>query len=401
LFERHSRALYGFCLHRLGSREEAEDAVQTTFLNAFRGLQRGVVPEAEAAWLFKIAENVCLTRRRSAWRRGRVESPNDMQVLQEVTPARQADRGDELIPLGDALAAMPENQRRAILLREWQGLSYKEISAEMDVSQSAVETLIFRARRSLANALETPTDARRRAGQAGQAFNLASLLGWLKGLFAGGTAAKVAIVAVAATGTAALAVADARHPEGTQPRAEHVATWRAEGLDLARRERLDRVVRPIPATPAEEPRPAAQRAATQPDAGRGSAPPKASHGAARSPGSSTSSTSSTRAEPREARPAQEQASPPLPPASDHVGAAAPEPATTSKPKPKPKPRQAKSRPKARPKPRVANAKPERDPKPNADKPDKPKPAPAATAPPQPQQAPPPPPEKDKEKSNGG
>jgi RNA polymerase sigma factor (sigma-70 family) len=221
LYERHAGRLYAFCLHRLGSREEAEDAVQTTFLNAFRGLRRGVVPEAESAWLFKIAENVCLTRRRSTWRRGRVESPSDMQALQDVTPARETDGGDELIPLGDALAAMPETQRRAILLREWQGLSYKEIAAELDMSQAAVETLIFRARRSLANALETPWQERRAAGAAGRrAFDLGSLLATLKTLFAGGAAAKVAAVAVvAATGTAALAVADARR-HGPPPRVE-------------------------------------------------------------------------------------------------------------------------------------------------------------------------------------
>ena len=61
LYERYAGQIYSFCLHRLGSREEAEDAVQTRFLNAFRSLRRGVVPEAEVAWLFKIAENVCLT----------------------------------------------------------------------------------------------------------------------------------------------------------------------------------------------------------------------------------------------------------------------------------------------------------------------------------------------------
>ena len=75
LYERYSAQIYGFCLHQLRSREEAEDAVQTTFMNAFRGLQRGVVPELESAWLFKIAHNVCLSRRRSSWRRGRVKAP--------------------------------------------------------------------------------------------------------------------------------------------------------------------------------------------------------------------------------------------------------------------------------------------------------------------------------------
>src|SRR2546422_6361827 len=168
LYERYSSQIFSYCLHQLGSREEAEDAVQTTFMNAFRGLQRGIVPEVESAWLFKIAHNVCLSRRRSTWRRGRVEAPNNLEVLQEVVPARER-VADELLRLQDVLEEMPENQRRAILLREWQGLTYREISEELDLSQAAVETLIFRARRSLAQGLEPPPAPQkgrpRRAGQ--------------------------------------------------------------------------------------------------------------------------------------------------------------------------------------------------------------------------------------------
>src|SRR5712691_9112520 len=159
LYERFSGQIFGYCLHQLGSREEAEDAVQTTFMNAFRGLQRGIVPEIESAWLFKIAHNVCLSRRRSSWRRGRVEAPNNFEVLQEVVPARER-MGDELIRLQDVLEEMPESQRRAILLREWQGLSYREIAEELELSQSAVETLIFRARRALATGLEVEPEQR-------------------------------------------------------------------------------------------------------------------------------------------------------------------------------------------------------------------------------------------------
>ena len=124
-------------------------------MNAFRALGRGVVPEAESAWLFKIAENVCLSRRRSSWRRGQIESPSDFGVIEEIVPGPSSER-DELIGIEGALASMPEQQRRAILLREWQGLSYREIAVELEVSQSAVETLIFRARRSLAQGLEQP-----------------------------------------------------------------------------------------------------------------------------------------------------------------------------------------------------------------------------------------------------
>ncbi len=205
LYERYSRQIYNYCIHQLSSREEAEDAVQTTFMNAFRGLKRGVVPQAEQAWLFKIAENVCLSRRRSSWRRGRVESPNDFEVLQEIVPSQHNRRADELIGLDDALGAMPESQRRAILLREWQGLSYREIADELELSQAAVETLIFRARRSLAQGLEQPPAPKKgRLRRAGQGLNLGSFVAGLKALLTGGAAAKAVAVAVAA-GTVTIA----------------------------------------------------------------------------------------------------------------------------------------------------------------------------------------------------
>ena len=152
LYERYARQIFSYCLHQLGNREEAEDATQSTFLNAFRGFKRGVDPEFESAWLYKIAQNVCLTRQRSSSRRRKVETPGDLEAMQDYVPAHQVD-SDELIRLPEALDAMPEQQRRALLLREWQGLSYKEIGAELDLSQAAVETLLFRARRSLAAGL--------------------------------------------------------------------------------------------------------------------------------------------------------------------------------------------------------------------------------------------------------
>jgi len=202
LYERYAGQIYGYCLHKLGSREEAEDAVQNTFLNAFRGLRRGVVPQAESAWLFKIAENVCLSRHRSSFRRGRVETPSDLQAIQDFTPSPER-RSDDLIGLEEALARMPEAQRRAILLREWQGLSYREISVEMELSQAAVETLIFRARRTLAQGLEDEPKSRRWKKMR-QAADTGSIIALLKTLFTTGATVKAVATAVA-VGTAVVA----------------------------------------------------------------------------------------------------------------------------------------------------------------------------------------------------
>ena len=201
LYERYARQIYSYCLHQLGNREEAEDATQSTFLNAFRGFKRGVDPEFESAWLYKIAQNVCLTRQRSSSRRRRVETPGDLEAMQDYVPAHQAD-SDELIRLPEALDAMPEQQRRALLLREWQGLSYKEIGEELSLSQAAVETLLFRARRSLAAGLsEEPV--KKAAGSAkrlGAGGDLGSILSILKSLvLTGGIKVATAVATVAAT----------------------------------------------------------------------------------------------------------------------------------------------------------------------------------------------------------
>jgi RNA polymerase sigma-70 factor (ECF subfamily) len=187
LYERYYDRIFGYCLYHLGSREEAEDVAQTTFMWAYRGLRRGVVPRAEASWLFTIAQNACRARHRTRGRRREREVLSDPVTLADMSPAPVAD-ADDLMGLEDALARMPELQRRAILLREWRGLSYKEIAAELELSNAAVETLIFRARRSLAELLGG-RPAPKRAGRF--AVDFGSMVAAVKGFLGMGTAAKV------------------------------------------------------------------------------------------------------------------------------------------------------------------------------------------------------------------
>src|SRR5256885_28632 len=100
-----------------------------------------------------------------------------------------------------ALAELPPNQQRAILLREWQGLSYREIAEQLGLTEGAVETLLFRARRSLARKLD-----RSRGRTWG---NVGSIGAWSKSIL-GGSAAKVAATAALVAGVAAATPA-ARH----------------------------------------------------------------------------------------------------------------------------------------------------------------------------------------------
>ena len=198
LFEQYGPQLYRYCLGRMRSREEAEDALQSTFLRVHKALGKGVAPEFEAAWLYKIAHNVCLSRHDVIGRRGKLETAQDFDTI-EYALAAPEEHHDELVGLSDALAGMPPKLRQALLLREWQGLSYAEVAVAMDTTVSAVETLIFRARRHLAGALET--DGRQPLLTRG--LSIGALLGRLRALLVGAGPAKVA------TGAALIALGGA------------------------------------------------------------------------------------------------------------------------------------------------------------------------------------------------
>jgi RNA polymerase sigma-70 factor (ECF subfamily) len=291
LYERHSRRILGYCRRRLSSQEEAEDAVQQTFLNAYRSLRTGVEPRAEAAWLYKIAENVCHERRRTAWRRSRFEAvSNDGELREAVVEPPPA--SNELDGLADALAQLTENQRRAILLREWQGLSYREIAAQLDTTESAVETLLFRARRALARRLDRT--------RAWAGLDAGSVLAWVKSLFGGAVLKVGAATVVVAAGLTAAEPPPRTEPAPTPARGAPVAAAspvaaRAAGIVVdrptrtaapTRRKAVPRIVRtntfpgPRPragagAVPAATPSPAPASAPASPTANVTVAPPPA------------------------------------------------------------------------------------------------------------------------------
>ena len=153
LYDDYAGRIYRYCLTRLDSPEEAEDALQATYLNAWRSLNSGVEPLSSRPWLFQIAANVCSSMLRTRLGGATVElrSPETFDRI----PTND-EPNDDLLGLSAALAGLPERQRRALLLRDWRGLSYDEIAAELGSSYQAVETLLFRARRSVAAGLRSP-----------------------------------------------------------------------------------------------------------------------------------------------------------------------------------------------------------------------------------------------------
>jgi hypothetical protein len=112
-------------------------------------MRRGDAPETPRAWLLTIARNV--VRRRA---RLRSERPQEVELDSELLLTVDDDEGSASADIHAALLRLTDAQREAILLREIQGRSYAEISFELGLSLAAVEALIFRARRALAEELE-------------------------------------------------------------------------------------------------------------------------------------------------------------------------------------------------------------------------------------------------------
>jgi RNA polymerase sigma factor (sigma-70 family) len=145
LYRRYVKDVYHYALALLRNPADAEDVTQTTFMNAYRAFRRGDEILKPQNWLIKIAHNVARSRYARTTRRVK-EVPLDDHLEQLALPD---DERPEIENVLRALGRLPFNQRAALIMRELEGRSYVEISDTLGVSVAAVETLIFRARRSL------------------------------------------------------------------------------------------------------------------------------------------------------------------------------------------------------------------------------------------------------------
>jgi len=196
LFADYGRIVGGLCIGLLRDRAEAEDATQQTFLSAHRALVNGSDPRTPAAWLMTIARNECWARIRSRMREPLPKEEVDATTTND--PLAEAIRLADVRMLWNAIEELPRQQRDALLLREFGGLTYAELAAALGVSGPAVESLLFRARQSLR--------AKLRAGRT--SISGASWIDALLRIAAGGApvAAKVAVLGVGAAAVGGTAV---------------------------------------------------------------------------------------------------------------------------------------------------------------------------------------------------
>jgi RNA polymerase sigma-70 factor (ECF subfamily) len=149
LYRLHRPLVYAYAFSKLRHAADAEDVTQTTFLNAYNALHRGVSPRDPIEWLLAITRNVCRDRFRDAKRR-----PQEQPLADWIRIVQPEEPDFSVREICKEISGLNPRHRQALLMREFEGRSYAEISAELGVSEAAVQTLLTRARRSLRDELE-------------------------------------------------------------------------------------------------------------------------------------------------------------------------------------------------------------------------------------------------------
>lgn len=149
LVEQHQMALLRLCYMLLQDTTLAEDAVQETFIKAYRALPKFRGECSDKTWLTRIAVNTCRDIKRSGWFRYM-----DRRMEPERCPNQVAEQDDTTACLSEAIRALPQKEKEVILLHYYQGLTEKDVAKVLGVATSTVCYRLKRGREKLRCALE-------------------------------------------------------------------------------------------------------------------------------------------------------------------------------------------------------------------------------------------------------
>ena len=156
IVRRWERRIFALTYGMLGREEDARDATQETFLAAFRNL-RGFRGEAKvSSWLHRIAVNQCISRQR----RSKVRSESALDDAEETnagsfatplsySPARVVEGRQETVAVRRAINSLPIELRQVVVMKEFEELTFREISEALDLPLSTVKSRLYTALKQL------------------------------------------------------------------------------------------------------------------------------------------------------------------------------------------------------------------------------------------------------------
>ena len=151
----YQHRVFGVALRMLRNRGEAEEIAQEVFLRVHRAVGNFRGEAKLSTWLYAITSRLCLNRLASGERRMAREGEESLERLRADTdPAAHAERGELEAALQRAITELPEERRVVVVLRDFEGLSYEEIAAALDLPLGTVRSRLHRARTDLKEKLE-------------------------------------------------------------------------------------------------------------------------------------------------------------------------------------------------------------------------------------------------------
>jgi RNA polymerase sigma-70 factor (ECF subfamily) len=161
LMKRWERPIYALAYRTIGREDDARDVVQETFLRAFRGLS-GFKGQAKfSSWLYRITLNLCRDWMRRQRRAPVIATPDGVDLVELAGESENVETADAAVARKDlsravarAMTALPEEQRAAIVLKEYHDLTFQEIADLLGCPLSTVKTRLYQGLSVLRKELE-------------------------------------------------------------------------------------------------------------------------------------------------------------------------------------------------------------------------------------------------------
>ena len=166
IVRRWERKIFALCFGMLGREDEAKDAAQETFIAAFKNLSRFRGEAKVSSWLHRIAVNQCLTTKRRSKTRAEEffdhEDGSDERAFvaaPQHSPGRKAEAQERTNVVRQAVRALPTELREVVVMKEFEEMTFQEISETLDVPLSTVKSRLYTALKQLRMRLErTPVE---------------------------------------------------------------------------------------------------------------------------------------------------------------------------------------------------------------------------------------------------
>lgn len=166
IVKRWDRKIFALCFGMLGREDDARDAAQETFIAAYRNLKNFRGEAKVSSWLHRIAVNQCLTIKRRAKTRSEEflddEAGEDERIFvasPNSSPARTSEQSERFFIVRQAVGSLPLELREVVLMKEFEEMTFQEISDTLEIPLSTVKSRLYTALRQLRMKLErTPLE---------------------------------------------------------------------------------------------------------------------------------------------------------------------------------------------------------------------------------------------------